>query len=338
MNVPFERICAELSLGALTVPPVRLNGGYTHRMFRLTTDRGDYAVKLLNPEIMQRPDAPGNFRRAERYEALLERAGLPILPAKTIVGRKMHCVAGQNLYVFDCFDGRPLRDEEITPAHCAKMGAVLAQIHRAGPTCPQTAVGAGIARPLQEAPDSALSGSAFWNGLADALLSSGDGKAAGEVLRAAVPMLTRAAAAMEAAVRRLPRVRALCHNDMDAKNVLWQGEDFRIIDLECLDLADPLQEMLDLAVSWAGWALDEGKFKAFVSAYYEAGGLRPTDAALLYDSRRNHIDWLVYNARRALFDDPAERRTGREQIAETLEKIESDQRNRATILRWMGEI
>ena len=335
----FDRICAELSLGTLTAPPVCLSGGYTHRMFRLTTDRGDYAVKLLNPEIMQRPDALDNYRAAEGFEALLEGVGLPILPAKNIAGRKMHRVDGQYLYVFDYFDGRPLRDEEITQAHCAEMGTVLARIHQAGAACPQADVGASIAcPPLQEAPDNALSGSALWDGLADALLSSDDAKAEGEALRAAAPMLTRVSAAMEDAARRLPPVRALCHNDMDPKNVLWRDGDFRIIDLECLGEADPLQEMLDLAVSWAGWALDEGKFKAFVSAYYAAGGLRPADAALLYDSRRNHIDWLAYNARRALFDDPAERRTGREQVLETIGKIESDQQNRAMILRWMTEL
>jgi hypothetical protein len=62
---------------------------------------------------------------------------------------------------------------------------------------------------------------------------------------------------MTLAADRLPRRTALCHNDMDAKNVLWQGGDFRIIDLECLGPANPEQEMLDLAISWAGYELDE---------------------------------------------------------------------------------
>ena len=142
-------------------------------------------------------------------------------------------------------------------------------------------------------------------------------------------------AALDAA-RRLPPMATLCHNDMDPKNVLWQGDDFRIIDLECLGLADPRQELLDLAVSWSG--AEETKFKAFVSAYYMAGGARLTDAALVYDSRRNYIDWLAYNARRALLDDPEERRIGREQIRWTLRKIEADLANRDKILRWMEDI
>jgi Ser/Thr protein kinase RdoA (MazF antagonist) len=324
----FERICAVLSLGAMTAPAVRLHGGFTHRMFRLTTERGDYAVKLLNPEIMQRPDAQDNYRTAEAFEVLLEAAGLPILPARTIYGRKMHCVDGQYLYVFDYFGGKPLQGEEITPAHCAKMGAVLAHIH-------------GV-QPLRETPpqpdnaDSAPAQGLLWSELAEALLVSADAKTEGMALRAAVLLLTRLTTAAEEAAYRLPPMVALCHNDMDPKNVLWQGGEFRIIDLECLGYADPRQELIDLAIAWSGG--EEACFKAFVSAYYAAGGVRMTDAALVYDSRRNILDWLAYNARRALFDAPEERRIAREQILAALGKLRTDDASRERILRWLTEL
>ena len=373
----LDRICAALSLGTLTAPPIRLSGGYTHRMFRLDTTTGRYAVKLLNPEIMQRPDALDNYRTAEAFEALLEQRGLPILPALTIGGKKRQQVDGRYLYVFDYFDGRVLKDDEITPAHCRRMGQALAGIHSVNPPAtvgrtPQSpnrptpgitpVVGfapstqaltalVGQARPnadssptkgSQPSPsanaDSSPIGRAFWCELTPALLSSEDARAEGGMLLAAAPMLARVTAAIEDAIRRLPPRETLCHNDMDAKNVLWQGEDFRIIDLECLGYADPRQELLDLAISWAGWPAEEARFKAFLQGYEEAGGICDAEAALLYDSRRNHIDWLEYNARRALFDDPEERRIGREQIAETIGKIESDQRTRKKILEWMEEI
>ncbi len=319
----FEQICAELSLGMLTVPPVRLSGGFTHRMFRLTTDRGDFAVKLLNPEIMRRPDAMDNYRTAEGFEALLEAAGLPILPARVIDGRKLQCVDGQYLYVFDYFGGRPLQAAEITPAHCAKIGAVLAGIHGLNPLC----------HPLPE--NGSPTKGSLWRELADALLTSADACVEGELLQTNLPMLERVTAAAEDAARCLSPMAALCHNDMDPKNVLWQGDDFRIIDLECLGVADPRQELLDLAIAWGGG--DEGCFKAFVGAYYAAGGARLTDAALVYDSRRNCLGWLAYNAQRALFEDPEECRVAREQIRMTLGKIRSDVQMRESILRWLNE-
>ncbi len=317
----FDRICAELNLGALTSVPVRLSGGFTHRMFRLDTTTGSYAVKLLNPEIMQRPDALDNYRTAEHFEAMLEAADLPILPAKMIGGRKLQCVDGQYQYVFDYFDGRVLPSAEITTAHCAKMGEMLARIH---------------AVDRREAGEAAGAVSIDWAVLAENLLTSDDARDEGDLLRCAVPMLVCLTGAAEDAARRLPRTEALCHNDMDPKNVLWQGDDFRIIDLECLSYASPAQELLDLAIAWGG--ADEPRFKAFVSAYYASGGSRIADAAPVYDSRRNYIDWLAYNAERALSADTEERRIAREQIRVTLEKLKADWAARGTILQWMADL
>lgn len=320
----FNRICSALHLGALTAPPQPLKGGYTHRMFRVDTEKGRYAVKLLNPEIMQRPDALDNFRTAENCEALLETAGLPILPALTIGGHRMQQVEGQYLYVFDYFDGRALGEAEITPAHSAKMGEVLARIH-------------GIDRWVS--PDSRPPRPGIdWDALAHGLDAAPDARVEAALLREALPLLKRVTARMEEALRLLPPASALCHNDMDSKNVLWQGDTFRIIDLECLGYADPRQEMLDLAISWAGKPAREDSFCAFVSAYMAAAGEGIEHPGWLFDSRCNYIDWLVYNARRACFDDPAERRTGREQIRETIGKIESDQRLRPAVLAWLDAL
>lgn len=317
----FERICADLGLGKLTASPVNLSGGFTHRMFRMETEKGTYAVKLLNPEIMARTDALTNYSAAEKGEALLEAAELPILPALTIGGQKMQCIGGAYLYVFEYYDGRVLTDEEITPAHCAKVGAALAGIHAVKPLA------------YKQAADSVAVERHLWGDLAADLLASTDVQAEGQLLQAAVLTLTQVAAAAERAARSLPQMSALCHNDMDPKNVLWRGTDFRIIDLECVGEANPQQEMLDLAITWSNGR--EAQFKAFVEAYMAAGGIPITDAASVYDSRRNYIDWLAYNARRALAEDAQERRIAREQIRWTIEKIRSDAERRNMILGWL---
>ncbi len=292
-------------------------------MYDLRTTQGHYAVKLLNPEIMQRPDALANYRTAEAFEALLEAQSLPILPALTLSGRKLQCIDGQYLYVFPYYEGRVLKDEEITPAHCAAMGAVLARIHTALPPKP-----APTPKPVR----------IDWTALTANLLANDRCRPFGEQMHEALPMLHRITEAANAALPLLPPEEVLCHNDMDAKNVLWQGEDFRIIDLECLGYANPGQETVDLAISWAGPPAEEEKFKAFLCAYRAAGGRLSAPPAALIDSRRNYIDWLAYNARRILFDDLEESRLGCQQIPITLEKLASDQQRRETLLRWMEEV
>lgn len=85
----LEDICKQYSLGALECPPVQLKGGFLHKMYALYTEKGRYAVKLLNPHIMQRDTAMENYRRAEELERLLEENRLPIIPALQFEGRKM---------------------------------------------------------------------------------------------------------------------------------------------------------------------------------------------------------------------------------------------------------
>ncbi len=318
----LKKICEVLDLGGfLCAEP--LKGGYMHRMMDVRTTRGRYAVKLLNPEVMVRSDAPGNFAAAECFERRLEDAGIRMLPALTIGGRKMHRVDGQFLYVFEFFDGRAVMNEEIAPAHCALIGAELVKIHRID---------------HREGPAPETDAPIDWRALADALLAQQEARASGMLLQSAIPLLAEVDAAANDAIRRMPRTQTICHRDMDAKNVLWRGLDFRIIDLECLGWGSPHQELVELAVSWAGRPISGERFKSFVRAYRDAGGEAAADAAAAFDCRRSDIDWLAWNAVRALSEDAAERALGRSQIGGTIDKIRFDRENRAQVLAWMKEI
>ena len=61
----FDKIVKQMDIGDLTAKPQRVSGGYMHKMYKLETTTGKYAVKMLNPTIMKRPDAMGNYEKAE---------------------------------------------------------------------------------------------------------------------------------------------------------------------------------------------------------------------------------------------------------------------------------
>lgn len=109
--------------------PIRLNGGFMHKMYKLETEQGTYALKLLNKFVMQRETAMENYVMAERLELLLEQNQIPILPALTFDGRKMQEIDNEYFYLFDYYDGKPLKDKDITEYHCTEMGKSLAKIH-----------------------------------------------------------------------------------------------------------------------------------------------------------------------------------------------------------------
>ena len=77
----FKEICDKLRLGMLKSKAKRVSGGYMHKMYRIKTSSGDYAVKLLNPVIMQRLDVFDNYKLAEELENKLQAADISIVTA-----------------------------------------------------------------------------------------------------------------------------------------------------------------------------------------------------------------------------------------------------------------
>lgn len=88
----IDELIADLMMkcgfGAVRFPIEPVTGGLMHRMYRVKTDSGIYAVKHLNPEIMGREGVFDNYARAEKIECLLEKEEIPIVPAITVSGKK----------------------------------------------------------------------------------------------------------------------------------------------------------------------------------------------------------------------------------------------------------
>lgn len=287
----FHALCIQLNLGALTAEPTRLYGGLMHTMSRIATDSGVYAVKHLNPHVMARPTAAANFAAAEKLERKLEQTDLPLLPALTIDGRKMQEMEGDFFYVFPYFDGKALKDEEITTAHCEMVGGLLAKLHAVE----------NVHAPVKT----------------ERLTFDWDGFDLSEEDKALLWQMQ--AAANNAA---LPPRLTICHNDMDPKNVLWNEMDCRMIDLECLGYGCPYLELLETALCWAGYesgSVDVDRFTAFVGAYARAGGDLAADWAAVYAANAGRLAWLHYNLLRAGGSEGEENRElGKSEVETTL--------------------
>lgn len=309
MNLIYE-IAGQLNLGTLTEPSRQLSGGFLHRMFSLSTACGKFAVKLLNPHIMARPTAMENYRRAEAIESLLEETDLPILPALRFGGEKMQRLGKQYYYVFRWFDGRALKSPEITVSHCRTIGGTLARMHfldRHEEAC--------IFEPLDY----------DWDFFIHRLTDKNPDL--GALIADRRDLLDEAQRRANEAFPRLPGVTAICHNDMDSKNVLWHGAECRIIDLECLGRSNPYLEMYETALCWSGveeGRIDLSRFEAFTRAYAEAGGELPPDLTVVHDANAGRLGWLEYNLRRALGIDcsPDEISVGESETRKTLAQLE----------------
>lgn len=289
--------------------PTCLNGGFMHKMYKINTEQGAYALKLLNPFVMQRETAMDNYAKAEQIEMLLEKQGIPILPSLSFNGRKMQEIDGQYFYIFDYFPGRVLKSNEITKYHCEEIGKVLAKIH-------------SIDKKFENKFFSEMS--IDWDFYLTKMKKID--MRLYTLLKDSLPVIKDSQNNGNLARKELPQIVSICHNDMDCKNVLWNGIDYRIIDLECLSYSNPFMELFELALCWSGYEncqIDFGLFQAFLKGYANAGGELPVDWETLYDCNNGRLEWLEYNVRRVLGIDCGEdeKEIGIEQVEETVQHI-----------------
>lgn len=124
-QIPFE----ELNLGILRAPFEKVSGGFLHKVYKAKTNRGTYAVKVLNPEIIKRPEAMKKFLYAEKLEEILEKEKIPIVPAIAFDGEKMQENNGVYFYVFPWQEGCITDWNNVLPEQCKKAGEILGKMH-----------------------------------------------------------------------------------------------------------------------------------------------------------------------------------------------------------------
>lgn len=304
------RLFKQKGLGTVLPPITPVSGGFLHRMYRVNTADCSYAVKHLNPEIMQRPTAMENFRRAEALEAELERAGIPVVAALPIDGSKMQSLDGAYFYVFSWHNGKITDWYSITAAQCRIAGTIQGRIHAIAPKI------------IPSSPPQ-LRAINWTEYIAEAAAQNSEIEA---LLRENEALLDYAQDALNKARSALPGIECITDEDMDPKNVMWDGDKPAVIGLECLEYGNPVSSALQLSLQWAGVTicdLDFEKLEAFFNGYLEAydNGFRAYDQ--VFGLAYTWIEWLEYNIKRTLNQnlDESERDLGSSEVKRTLARL-----------------
>lgn len=311
----LENIITEMmvtcNLGTVTTPIKPVSGGFLHRMYRVETERGSYAVKHLNPGIMGRDGVLDNYARAESLERILEDAGIPMVPALTVNGQKMQKADGQYFYVFHWLDGQMTDWNHITQEQCRKAGNILGRIHAIQPE------NVGHQEPELSKID--------WAGYV-CKAQEENSEIAG-LLAENESLLYAVEQEMNKARCALPDMRCISDEDMDPKNVMWENGNPWVIDLECLDRGNPVSHVLQLALQWSGittCSIDITKTLAFFDGYLEAYDNCFRAYSSVFGVAYTWVEWLEYNIRRALgmCADEAEREMGISEVKNTIARIQ----------------
>ncbi len=307
----FKKMVKNLNLGNIIEEPLKVTGGLTHRMFKVCTDKGKYVVKLLNPNIMKRPTAMKNFKRADIIEEILKQNNISAVYSLIFNNKKMQEIDNQYFYVYEWFDGKTLNNNEITNYHCEEIGKVLAKIHNID-----------LKYENIEQKEKNINFEYYIN------LAKEKRSPIYEMIYDKLDILNESMNKGNIAIHKLPNISTICHNDLDSKNVMWLNNEYKIIDLECLGYSNPYLELYELALCWSGYEkcnVNFDLFKTFFKAYFNDTNLDTNiDWESIYYANNGRLEWLEFNIKRSLMidcDSKEEQEIGINEVKETIEHV-----------------
>src|SRR6185312_8848590 len=234
------KICDIFSLGATLNDAIPVTGGLIHRMWKITTSSSSFAIKELDEAIMKRPGIYESYIQSEKISAIIKSKRIPSETALINHDTPLHEVDGSIVMVFPWVEGKTLTVSQVTIENAKQIGKIVAEIHAtniAMPDLPMPEIHSVSEERWHFLIDEAVSNKVVWATEANNNLSNLIGWS--DICRKAK--------------QRLNKNLVISHRDMDPKNVIWcDAVSPVLIDWEGAGLINPTEEVINVAMEWAG--------------------------------------------------------------------------------------
>ena len=297
-SLQATKVCEKLHLGALVANPQEVSGGLLHRMWRIVTSRGTFAVKQLNPERLRIPGARQRHRVTEQISDAFADRGLPAVTALRHGEDYLREIDGITVLIYPWIKGVVLPPDPVNPERCWQIGFALGRMHALWLRILDLEF--TYAFPYPSFSDE------HWTRLTQQACEVGMPRAG--TIACSLSELIKYNAEYTRARKELRRITVVSHRDLDQKNVLWSDPlSFAIIDWEAAGLINPAMELVVVALNWSGLRAGQCQreaLEAVIRGYHNAGGAVHTSARVaLYGCVGKWLNWLEYNLQRSLKHD-----------------------------------
>lgn len=342
MGVNMQKLVEQLRLGELLYEPEKVNGGLLHTVYRLIMAEGTFCLKVLNSEIMKRPEALQNMINSERIAAAFCDE-IPVVASLAEEGKRIReWNAGirtsrsemRYYMVFPWIDGKSIFPGDIDEKHCEAIGHILGKIHK------KNLALAGV-RPEVESTEMYP-----WdNYLKLAKQDKNDENEWISCFEKAIGKIKDWNKRACEAQADLAKNMVISHRDLDPKNVIWKNNQPYVIDWEAAGYINPYQELIEVINYWADngeGGLIKTHIEALLAAYSNYMELSDVEWDIVFDGGyAGMLGWLSYNLKRVLGIEATgerERRLGEEQVKKTIRDMYRFQANieliRGNALEW----
>ena len=302
------QLCERLGLGTHRGIPQPVAGGFHHRMWRLDTNSGSFAIKQLADDLDM-----GDKATVERVNATeitaraFQEQKVPALHALGAGRQHLQLLDGVGYLVYPWTEAAACNKNGIEKKHALTVAGLLAKMHRSDIRVPE----------LSDVPELPLTAQRVIDLVQ---LARERNVRESRLLQSRLDDLIEIVELQAPAMAVLQRHRVVSHGDLDHKNVLWDaaGEPL-IIDWESARRLNPTYELLLEALDWGGITahFETGPFATFLQAYLDAGGRIVADEvpAVADAIQGAWVGWLLYNVGRAAgLQDAHQRAVGLHQV------------------------
>ncbi len=313
--------------GNIVGSPEEIVGGLLHKLYKVKTNKGEFAVKILNPAIMKRENVLKNMIFSEKISGLFQDE-IPVVSALENDGTKVHLVGEQYFMIFNWVDAKSVYPPNIDIRHCREIGTILGKMHALNINIPE----------LEK--DEISNKSVDWNIYLD---SAKEQRALWvDKYEHVVENLICWSKSVLDAKTLLSSEMVISHRDLDPKNVLWQGYNPYVIDWEVAGYVNPYQELLEVLNYWSddgNGGLNRDNFNAVICEYKKHMCLDNVNwEAVLASGYDGMLGWLEYNIKRALGIEASnedERKLGEQQVFGTINELKRYNLKIGMIISWL---
>jgi len=230
----FEKLVRHLGLAQKLLQFEPILGGALHKMWKLVTDAGDYALKEINPHITEKAIFPTSYEVSEEIAARFNQMGIPAISAIKIQDRFVHDLNGHWYLIYPYYHAKLCQFAALTNGQLQRVGSIFADMHNLNLTVDNVDNG-------------------HYDYFDDQHWESLIQQSANVELIKMLSFILDCNHVYEKAINSLKVNQVVTHRDMHSLNVLWdERKQPYVIDWETAGLMNPILEIVGYGIEWGG--------------------------------------------------------------------------------------
>ncbi len=325
-NAFIKKILEIYNLVELQKEPQQIHGGLLHKMWKLETANGNFALKVLNPEIMNKVGILEEYTLSEVIAEQVHMQGInSVFALRSIDNNLVEKIDSDYIILYPWLEGETLKAENITIEKAKKIGEILAKLHSIK-----------LDAKNFKKPQAQFVSIEKWSEFQE-LVSKSDFSWK-ENFNSLLPQIINLTPDIIGSINKMLQKTVVSHSDLDAKNVIWVHNDPYLIDWESAGYVNPGSELASLALDWS-FGISKENFTGVIYAYREILPLKDSQIIDgLLGAINNKLRWLEFNIKRALgliSNDKEEIALGNSECIKTIEDIRKTIDNMEVYKRWI---